>query len=547
MSVNIADGLDRFKESLIQLRPTREVCHLVVSFLSDALQPERIGIYLWDEDRGAFTVWPDQTDVIQRIMIFDPFLVYLTDHDGICTRDDFAGNTEGHPAPIPAEARRFFDQVDADLLMPLVLNQSMVGILFVRARRQPAADVFPILQEIRALAVMALSNSILYARLEGILGHLEEKVRERTRELEMAQSQLVQSEKMAMLGVMVAGIAHEINTPASVINGGVDNVEKSLRFLLTNLQTIVRLMPVGNQESLARVVNRVGMVVSGGAYRRVRDSFRRKRALAIQLETRSVPESKNLAEYLVENGLYEPEGDDPEEEQLIRFCDSPFMGALLETLHAVKPADLPRLFRLFEEVANSARNLQNIRSSISSIVRIVRALKHYSHLDQGRMLAANIHEGLENTLVILDSLQKQAKQPVHIERDFGDLPPVVCNPDELNQVWTNLLNNAFHALRGTRTPVVTIATRRVEAGAAGAVEISIRDNGPGIPTDVLSRIWDPFFTTKDQGEGSGLGLGIVKGIVEKHRGRIRVETGVGSGTAFLVRLPVDGGVPATEP
>ena len=301
MSVSIADGLDRFKESLIQLRPTREVCHLVVSFLSEVLQPERLGIYLWDEEDGAFTVWPEQADVIQRIMIFDPFLQYLTEHDGIYRREDFDESTGAEAASINVEARRFFDEVHGDLLMPLVLNQSMVGILFVRARRQPTAEIFPILHEIRALAVMALSNSILYARLEGILGHLEDKVQERTRELEMTQSQLVQSEKMAMLGVMVAGIAHEINTPASVINGGVDNVEKSLRFLLTNLQAIVRIMPAEHQESLARVVNRVGMVVSGGAYRRVRDAFKRKRALAAELETRQVPEARDLAAYLVEN------------------------------------------------------------------------------------------------------------------------------------------------------------------------------------------------------------------------------------------------------
>ncbi len=541
MGLEVTESLDRFKASLIQLRPTREVCHLVVSFLSDILRPERIGIYLWDEDRGAFTVWPEQPDVIQRIMIFDPFLLYLTEHDGIYMREDFVEEGPPERAPIRRDAVRFFDQVNADLLMPLVLNQSMVGILFVRARRQPTAEILPVLQEIRALAVMALSNSILYARLEGILGHLEEKVRERTRELETAQSQLVQSEKMAMLGVMVAGIAHEINTPASVINGGVDNVEKSLRFLLGNLQSIVRLVPAEHQESLARVVNRVGMVVSGGAFRRVRDAFRRKRALQAILEERNIPEARNLAVYLVENGIFEPDSSSSvsEVEQIGSFCDGAFMQALVQTLGAVSPDDLPRLFRLLEEVANSARNLQNIRGSITSIVRIVRALKHYSHLDQGSMVPADLHEGIENTLVILDSLQRQNRDTVEIVRDFAKTPEVVCNPDELNQVWTNLLNNSFQALRSTPHPRIVIRTREVEMHGRPGVEVAITDNGPGMPPDVLSKIWDPFFTTKDQGEGSGLGLGIVKGIVEKHQGQIRVESEVGRGTTLVVTLPLE--------
>lgn len=525
-------ALGRFKESLIQLRPTAEVCHLVVSFLSEILNPERIGIYLWEEDQGAFTAWPPQEGATPRIMIFDPFLLYLTDHDGLYQRDGL----DDVPDSIRTEAVRFFDAVEADLLMPLVLNQSMVGIVFVRARTRPGVEVYEILHEIRALAVMALSNSIIYARLEGILGHLEEKVRERTRELESAQSQLVMSEKMAMLGVMVAGIAHEINTPASVINGGVDNVEKSMRFLLANLQTVVRLVPAEHQDRLAQVINRVALVVSGGAYRRVKDTFKRKRLLGSFLEGKRIPGARDLAAFLVENGIFEIEESRAPEEQLEEFFQSGTMQGLAETVQWVEADELPRLFRLLNEVANSARNLQNIRSSIKSVVRIVRALKHYSHLDQGRMVASDLHEGIDNTLVILDSLHKHQ---VEVVREFSELPRIVCNPDELNQVWTNLLNNAFQALRGTKAPRVTISTQLVQVQGEAGVEIRIADNGPGMSEAISRRIWDPFFTTKDQGEGSGLGLGIVKGIVEKHHGKISVRTEEGEGTEFIVQLPVE--------
>ncbi|MCB1323540.1 MAG: HAMP domain-containing histidine kinase, partial [Leptospiraceae bacterium] len=123
---------------------------------------------------------------------------------------------------------------------------------------------------------------------------------------------------------------------------------------------------------------------------------------------------------------------------------------------------------------------------------------------------------------------------VEVERDYGEIPRVVCNPDELNQVWTNIITNAYQALKNRSDARIVLKSRATE----NQVDISIRDNGPGMSADVLQKIWDPFFTTKDQGEGSGLGLGIVKGIVEKHNGHIRVNSSPGQGTEFIFSLPL---------
>jgi signal transduction histidine kinase len=183
-----------------------------------------------------------------------------------------------------------------------------------------------------------------------------------------------------------------------------------------------------------------------------------------------------------------------------------------------------------EQYAYLFRNTHAIRTAIRRITRIVGALKGYSHLDQAKVAAADIHEGIENTLIILHS---ELKYGINVIRRYAQLPAVPIYVDELNQVWTNLIHNAVQALGGRGE--ILIETR-VEASD---VVVIVEDNGPGISPDVMPRIFEPFFTTKAKGEGTGLGLGIVKQIVDKHGGRIEVVSKPGC-TRFTVRLPVGG-------
>jgi len=548
-----AVSLDQFKQELIRIRPTREVCEIVVDFLSRRLGAGDAGIYLWDEGEGAFSVWPERPDIDSGLRVFDPYLLHATEDERILFASEL--DAMDFPEDVRRDAARILREAGADVLVPLVLNQSIVALVFVGGL--PAnianAEVRALILEVRSLAVMALSNSILYARLEGILEHLEEKVRERTRELEQAQSQLVQQEKMAMLGVMSAGIAHEINTPSGVIQGGVDNIERNLRYILDQLGRVRHILSPERQDVFYEFLHLAGReLAERGASRHVREAFRRKKELAARLEELQIPHARDFATLFVENGLFAPGPEDSPEERLNEFLNAELMQALQRAAgRGASPEEAQFVLKYATEVLNCARNLQNIRGSIRNVVRIVRALKHYSRLDQGEMEEADLHDGIENTLIIMHNLMKH---DVAIDRDYGALPPVICSADELNQVWTNLLTNAIHALRGREDARITVRTRYLppekaravgitsgpapSGEEAGAARVEIRDNGPGVPAEILSKIWDPFFTTKDQGEGSGLGLGIVKGIVEKHCGVISAESRPGMGAAFLVTLPL---------
>ncbi|MEO6951120.1 MAG: HAMP domain-containing sensor histidine kinase, partial [Polyangia bacterium] len=186
-----------------------------------------------------------------------------------------------------------------------------------------------------------------------------------------------------------------------------------------------------------------------------------------------------------------------------------------------------------EEYAYLSRNTHSIRHAIRRITRIVGSLKGYSHLDQAEVAPADLHDGMENTLVML---QAELKYGVNVVRRYGELPPVRVYVDELNQVWTNLIHNAVQALGGQGE--IVIETRR----DGDDVVIVVADNGPGIPEAVMPKIFEPFFTTKPKGEGTGLGLGIVRQIIDKHAGTISVESRPGE-TRFIVRLPIAGPPP----
>ncbi|MGE5346467.1 MAG: sensor histidine kinase, partial [Acidithiobacillales bacterium] len=175
--------------------------------------------------------------------------------------------------------------------------------------------------------------------------------------------------------------------------------------------------------------------------------------------------------------------------------------------------------------------LNEIREGSARVSEIVGALKSYSYLGQAPVQAVDLHESLDNTLVIL---RAKLKDGINVHRDYGaDIPKVAAHGGELNQVWTNLLDNAADAMGGKGE--ITIRTRRRDGWAV----VEIEDNGPGIPKEITPRIFDPFFTTKAPGKGTGLGLSTSHAIVTKqHQGEIRVESRPGL-TRFTVRLPIE--------
>ncbi len=173
-----------------------------------------------------------------------------------------------------------------------------------------------------------------------------------------------------------------------------------------------------------------------------------------------------------------------------------------------------------------------IKIGAERTVEIVKGLKAFSRIDDKDFFPADVHENIEDTLLLLNH---KLKNRIEVVKNFAELPKVECNPGKINQVFMNLLSNAISAIRGNGT--ITITTSKL---SEEHIQIIISDSGSGMPETVLRKIFDPFFTTKDIGEGTGLGLSISKGIIDEHKGKIRAESKEGEGTTFYIELPIFG-------
>jgi len=325
---------------------------------------------------------------------------------------------------------------------------------------------------------------------------------------------LAQSERMATLGTLAAGIAHELNNPAAATRRAAEQLREAFAALNSARGQLVSIAPDGvdvleqlDATSQERSVNPDAL---GSVERSDLES-----ELEEWLDDHDVVDAWDLAPGLVAQGL--------------------------------GPADLDRLAAAFGEqllpavLAWAVHNFRvhmlshEIGQGSARISEIVGALKSYSYLGQAPVQAVDIHEGLDSTLVIM---RNKLKVGIDVVRDYcSDLPPVAAYGSELNQVWTNLLDNAADSIysQGEGTGTVTLRTRR--DGDRAVVEIE--DDGPGIPDDIQPHLFDPFFTTKDPGKGTGLGLSTTYSIVtEKHHGTIKVTSRPGR-TVFTVRLPLD--------
>jgi two-component system NtrC family sensor kinase len=251
------------------------------------------------------------------------------------------------------------------------------------------------------------------------------------RELRETQAQLVQSEKMASLGLLVAGVAHEINTPIGSISANTDLVKRAAH--------IVR-------------------------------------------------------EHLGE--AHSPGAKDPK---------------LLQAIETLQQASETELL------------------ACQRITSIVKSLRNFARLDESEEKSVNLHEGIDSTLTLLEH---ELKKGVEVVKHYGDLPNVVCFPSQLNQVFMNLLTNAIFAMGGKGR--ITITTER----DGEYVVLRFADTGAGIAPKNVERIFDPGFTTKGVGVGTGLGLAICYRIIQEHHGTIGVQSEVGKGTEFTVRLPI---------
>jgi signal transduction histidine kinase len=351
------------------------------------------------------------------------------------------------------------------VMVPLRVKERIFGVLAITSS-EPGRVGEPDLEVLTAVAnhvALAVDRAQSFQTIEELSRSLEDKVRVRTeqlrtahedlqaayRELQATQMQLIQREKMASVGQLVAGVAHELNNPIGFVYSNVTTLEDFVRRLRGMLE-VYRAAPLSEAEQ-ARV---------------------------------------------------QGEWDARKIDYALKYLDAMTEG--------------------IKEGAERAR-------------RIVRDLRVFARTEDDVWQSVDLHQDLESSLTLLNHLLKDR---IAVVRKFGNLPPVECIRSQIDQVFLNLLANAAQAISGPGG--ITIESRAED----GVAVVVLSDTGPGIPPDVVGRIFDPFFTTKPVGEGTGLGLSISYEIIKKHGGDIRVESPVGGGAVFTVRIPLSRARPA---
>lgn len=334
-------------------------------------------------------------------------------------------------------------------------------------------------------------------KLQDYADHLEDKVEERTKELKEAQSQLVHSEKMAGIGVLAAGVAHEINNPIAAISSNIENINEYITKVITAWAKVIITTDRSNVEEILELYMMIDKI--GGRSKSVSRLYimNIRKNLETNFKANGIDRSfaKNLAEIAVNEDIQ------------------------TRLLSVLKKTNIPELVELFVNGYKVRKMVSNSIPASRKITDIVTALTRYSHLDREPVGEVNINESIDETLVILSA----KLTGIEVIKSYADLENTKVYVNELNQVWTNIISNACDAVNDSLNKSkkqIWITT----SNKGNEITVNISNNGPKIPEDIRDKIFDQFFTTKRVGDGTGLGLSISYNIVKKHNGMIEVKS-----------------------
>jgi signal transduction histidine kinase len=486
-------------------------------------------LYLKRVFAGGKILPPTQTQISWQ----DTFLTNLINPAG-SSRKPLVANGDFLFPLLPrewfSEAHHFefkLSELEELIFVPLVAENRIKGFLAVRfANNQDFEIKFEYISTFCSWLAITMDYAWHFEKLQNFNTELEEKIKLRTKELKNTQLQLIQQEKMVGLGQLTAGIAHEINNPlAFVMNNVALLKEDLLRSALLYEFDQMRELRTKNRSAMnnSAINNSAinGLAINNSAINGLVENIPNTLSSQALLHESILAKLVQLQEFKAD--LAEVKSENSQLSPLEAQC---FIERFLDyaelALRQNRPVEIERI----------AKNLKFIDESLDGLERtkkIVLDLRNFSRLDEAEMQFASIDEGIINTLNIIKHLAREKN--IKLIKKLGVAFLIPCIPSKLNQVIMNLVVNAIQA----SPPDCEVIIATIES--PGHVQLSVQDFGAGISSENLPRIFDPYFTTKAIGEGMGLGLSLSYQIIEDHKGTIQVESVLGRGTLFTIKLP----------